>query len=131
MKMRVASGGIQFSNPRHFVLWTDALPTELPRMYMCTCTCVCTCMCVYVYMYMYVCCFIDSTILQPDTWNSRSTVPQFPIPILPSSPRHSRNISIVSDFNKSIRSLISFRDIFVDRKRIQFTSKVIEGKIKL
>lgn len=62
-----------------------------------------------------------------DTWNSRSTVPQFPIPILSSSPHHSRNVSIVSDFNKSIRSLISFRDIFVDRKRIQFTSKVIEG----
>ena len=90
-------------------------------MYMCLYMCTCTCMCVVSL----------TTISQGDTWHSRSTVPQFPIPILPSSPRHSRNMSIVSDFNKSIRSLISFRDIFVDRKRIQFTSKVIEGQIEL
>ena len=48
--------------------------------------------------------------------------------MLPSSPRHSRNVSMGSDLlNKSIRSLISFRDVFVDRKRIQFISKVMEG----
>ena len=56
-----------------------------------------------------------------------SSMPPLPIAMLPSSPRHSRNVSIGSDLNRSIRSLISFRDVFVDRKRIQFSSKVMEG----
>ena len=37
---------------------------------------------------------------------------------------------MISDLNKSIRSLMSFRDIFVDRKRIQFTSKLTEGTLE-
>ena len=33
-----------------------------------------------------------------------------------------------SDLNKSIRSLMSIRDVFVDRKRIQFGCKITEGE---
>ena len=62
-----------------------------------------------------------------------------PIPTLPGSPvppvivqapngRTGRNLSLASNLNLSIRSLMSFRDVFVDRKRIQFNAKLMEGK---
>ncbi|XP_019853782.1 PREDICTED: tyrosine-protein kinase RYK-like [Amphimedon queenslandica] len=72
------------------------------------------------------------------------SLPPLNVSTLPNSPSHPlppppftpfppfphpgvRHPSMGSILNSSIRSLMSFRDIFVDRKRIQFNAKLMEG----
>ena len=53
---------------------------------------------------------------------------QLAITNLPGSPRHSRSsFTMPNEIQKSLRSLHSFKDIFVSRKRIAFGPVITEG----
>ena len=77
-----------------------------------------------IYVYCVVLSFSNLLLLQKGWMKAGS----MQIVQLPHSPRTSRQPSMGSDLNKSIRSLMSFRDVFVDRKRIQFGCKITEGE---
>ena len=53
---------------------------------------------------------------------------QVPIAPLTNSPRNSRTFSVPSDLSKSLRSLQSFKDLIVDRKRISIGQVLKEGE---
>ena len=69
----------------------------------------------------------------PQYDNTPTHMTQIPITNLQTSPRNSRSsfTNPASDFNKSIRSLQSFKDLFVDRKRISMGHIIQEGETYL
>ena len=74
--------------------------------------------------------FSPHTSQQPSMQEGWMKAGSAPIVQLPHNPHTSQQPFVGSDVKESIRSLVSFRDVFVDRKRIQFGCKIMEGTCK-
>lgn len=64
------------------------------------------------------------------TTHTPTSLTQVPITTLTNSPRNSRSFSMPTELTRSVRSLHSFKELFVHRKRIAIGQVLKEGEVR-